>query len=1035
MNAHPAIATLARCLKVQTIARTGIFLVVIALLTVPFFNVSSASFWDPSNKNAAADEERTRQAERRVRQVDFGVQSVLGPITKWIVQPVVLLPQGVPEEIAIYQMDCTTPATNFSLGATMCAKITGAPVDSNPQRRLVIVNPGNFVQAQADVLSSTQDLVFTLPTATTASFGDVTVDNRGTWRALSLATSDSTTRFSTPFLVRDPQNQAADLSIQSGDHDEAAGIISFGLFLTNNGPDDATNVQVTDAVPAGTTFVSASQEAGPAFNCQTPAQGGTGITTCTIASLSKGAEVKFKFIYSVVAAAGTEILHTSDVASDTDESHTPDNTTESSATVSSAGGGGAACVLDCPNNIVVSANTTQGGTSGAIVTFPGADTFGDCGTVTASPSSGSFFPVGNTTVLVTSSTGDGNCSFVVTVVEDAAPTISCPANIVTTTTGCDPATVDPLTPTASPSGVTVTGERSDGLALTDPYPAGITTILWTATDAQARSASCTQTITVNSDDSEPPTITPPADVNTSTPLDAVGSCGVVVGESQLGTAQATDNCSVNISRTGVPAGNFFPVGTTVITYTATDVAGNTATATQNVIVADGPPVIYAPADASYVCPSEVPAADPSQATGPDIIDANGNPQPGPPADSCSTVTVTVAESSTGAGSAGSPLIITRTFTATDTSGHSASAVQTITVIDAIAPAVSAPADANFECASDVPAANAADATASDNCAPPTITVADTNNGGAGSASSPLVITRTYTATDAAGNTASDSQIITVIDATAPSIVLAGPNPQVVECHTAYNELGASATDNCSGTFAATPSGNVDVNVVGSYTVTYSATDAAGNTAIATRTVDVVDTTAPTTTLTNLAIFLNNFTIVFNDDTVTVNGQTYPFNGVSFTHGGFTFLFDGSSVTINGTTYPLEGKTLVLWTPTHQYQTVKLVDLIAGASDSCDTGIDLNDAVITSVTSDEVQNAPGLGDGNTVNDIVIAADCKSVQLRAERDNNGNGRVYTITSRVTDAQGNGHTVTSQIKVRRFLQPAVDSGAQYTITGSCP
>jgi hypothetical protein len=524
-------------------------------------------------------------------------------------------------------------------------------------------------------------------------------------------------------------------------------------------------------------------------------------------------------------------------------------------------------------------------------------------------------------------------------------------------------------------------------------------------------------------------------VQTSTPPDAVGSCGVVVGESQLGTAQATDDCTVNVSRTGVPAGNFFPVGTTVITYTATDAAGNTATATQNVVVVDGPPVIFAPADASYVCPSEVPAADPSQATGPDIIDGNGNPQPGPPADSCSSVTVTVAEATTGAGSGSSPLIITRTFTATDTSGNSASAVQTITVIDNIAPTVTAPADASFECASNVPAANAADATASDNCAAPTISVSESTNGGAGSAASPLVITRTYTATDAAGNTASANQTISVIDATAPSIVVTGPNPQVVECQTAYNELGATASDNCSGSFAATPSGTVDANVVGSYIVTYTATDAAGNTATATRTVNVVDTTAPTTTLTNLAIFLNNFTIVFNGDTVTVNGQTYPFNGISFTHGEFTFSFTGESVTINGTTYPLEGRTLVLWTPTHQYQTVKLVDLIASAADSCDTGVDLSDAVITGVTSDEVQNAPGLSDGNTINDIVIAADCKSVQLRSERDLNGNGRVYTITSRVRDAQGNAHTVTSQIKVRRLLQPVVDSGAQYTVAGTCP
>ena len=58
--------------------------------------------------------------------------------------------------------------------------------------------------------------------------------------------------------------------------------------------------------------------------------------------------------------------------------------------------------------------------------------------------------------------------------------------------------------------------------------------------------------------------------------------------------------------------------------------------------------------------------------------------------------------------------------------------------------------------------------------------------------------------------------------------------------------------------------------------------------------------------------------------------------------------------------------------------------------------------ITSVSSDEPDNAGG--DGNTINDIVIAGDCKSVQLRKERMGSGNGRVYTITLTVTDSGGN-------------------------------
>ena len=126
-------------------------------------------------------------------------------------------------------------------------------------------------------------------------------------------------------------------------------------------------------------------------------------------------------------------------------------------------------------------------------------------------------------------------------------------------------------------------------------------------------------------------------------------------------------------------------------------------------------------------------------------------------------------------------------------------------------------------------------------------MADTLSG-AGSASSPLIITRTYTATDAVGNSASVSQTITVIDDTSPTISVNGPDPQMSSA-THPIRLGATVNDNCGGSLAATPSGNVNVNVVGSYTITYTATDAAGNAAPPlTRTVNVVDTTAPVLTL-------------------------------------------------------------------------------------------------------------------------------------------------------------------------------------------
>jgi len=411
-----------------------------------------------------------------------------------------------------------------------------------------------------------------------------------------------------------------------------------------------------------------------------------------------------------------------------------------------------------------------------------------------------------------------------------------------------------------------------------------------------------QSITVNENncggDTTPPVITAPPDVTIGTGPDPALSKFCTVGlDDELGQPEVTDACTFNVSTTGIPANNAFPVGTTTVTYTATDGAGNSASATQQVTVFDNtPPIIVAPPDASYTCLSEVPAgaAAIALARGDDPNLPNG----GPPTDNCGAPVITYSDSSSGAGSVSSPRIITRTYTATD--------------------------------------------------------------------GSPL------------HNSSSAVQIITVIDPTPPTIVLSGANPQYVECHTSYPELGATANDNC-GDFAATPSGSVNVNVPGTYTITYDATDWAGNAATpVTRTVIVQDTTAPTITLNSFAPSM--------------------------------------------------------WPPNHKYKTFQLTEFVTGASDSCDMTVGLEDVVIDKVTSDETEN--GGGDGNTLNDIVIAADCKSVQLRAERNGGGNGRVYTITFKVTDASGVVGFATAKVRVpHNNGSTAVEDAPMYTVNGTCP
>jgi hypothetical protein len=129
----------------------------------------------------------------------------------------------------------------------------------------------------------------------------------------------------------------------------------------------------------------------------------------------------------------------------------------------------------------------------------------------------------------------------------------------------------------------------------------------------------------------------------------------------------------------------------------------------------------------------------------------------------------------------------------------------------------------------------------------------------------------------------------------------------------------------------------------------------------------------------------------------------------------------------------------MWPPNHQYQTFTVAQFVASATGGCDSSQNLTSSVvIQSVSSDEPEDNPSGGDGTTLNDIVIAPDCKSVQLRAERDGNLNGRVYTITFKVTDAFGNTATATVKISVPKNNNgTAVDNGAAagYTVNSSCP
>jgi len=116
------------------------------------------------------------------------------------------------------------------------------------------------------------------------------------------------------------------------------------------------------------------------------------------------------------------------------------------------------------------------------------------------------------------------------------------------------------------------------------------------------------------------------------------------------------------------------------------------------------------------------------------------------------------------------------------------------------------------------------------------------------------------------------------DTTPPIITLNGATTLTIELGSAYTELGATTNEGTLST-----SGTVNTAVVGSYTITYSAIDSAGNKAIKTRTVNVVDTHIPPPNQTPTATPQN---VTVNEDssnnTITLAGLDSDGNTLSYT---------------------------------------------------------------------------------------------------------------------------------------------------------
>ncbi|HYT60933.1 MAG TPA: HYR domain-containing protein, partial [Haliangiales bacterium] len=166
------------------------------------------------------------------------------------------------------------------------------------------------------------------------------------------------------------------------------------------------------------------------------------------------------------------------------------------------------------------------------------------------------------------------------------PIITCPADIIVSTAPGQCSAIVNYTVT--------TADNNPGLLICDPpsgssFPKGTNTVVCTATDAVGNTSTCSFHIIVR--DTEEPAIgnCPAHIVKDNDP----GQCGAVV---TFPAPTATDNCPDPVSLVCAPAsGSFFPTGTTTVTCTATDGAGNRSSCSFTVTVNDTePPKIACP---------------------------------------------------------------------------------------------------------------------------------------------------------------------------------------------------------------------------------------------------------------------------------------------------------------------------------------------------------------------------------------------------------------------------------------------------------
>ncbi|MFN0034070.1 MAG: HYR domain-containing protein, partial [Saprospiraceae bacterium] len=451
---------------------------------------------------------------------------------------------------------------------------------------------------------------------------------------------------------------------------------------------------------------------------------------------------------------------------------------------------------NCPAGIVVSSDIDK---CDKIVVFPHPIATSPCFDVSLTMAGippGGIFPLGVTVQTYTATDAAGNqasCSFTVTVVDTQGPTARCKdfvrelgadGNGYISVSDLDDGSTDNCS-------VSLDYGIEYGFVNCNNLGENIATL--TVTDASGNAALCTGTITVI-DNLKPTFDNCPLDMTVSSSLDKCGAYLTFLNPT------ASDNCSiVAVAQTaGMAPGGFFPVGTTVQTYIATDGSGNTEACQFNVTVMD----MQLP---TAVCQDYVLDLDISGNGS--ITTANIN---GGSTDNCPGVLVYALSKSTfNCLNIGENNVA---LTVTDGANNTATCVAEVTVRDVTAPIIAyCPASVTVDDCDDVVPDLIPGLGFQDACS----LVGDgTQNPVAGSAFGQVSgnsVTVTFTVSDGSGNTQTCTATVTILDNVKPtfdncpaSISLGN---DVDKCGANVTFLNPTASDNCSAVTVNPAAGN------------------------------------------------------------------------------------------------------------------------------------------------------------------------------------------------------------------------------------